>query len=301
MTQAWTEANIPRLADKLALVTGANRGLGLEITRALARAGACVVQACRDMDKAAAAIEALRREIPGAKLESLPLDLADQSSIRKFAQAFTARYPVLDILCNNASAILVPLSHTRDGFEMHLGTNVLGTYALTGQLLSSLRSAPAARVVNTASIAHRLTPGLDFEDPHFLRKPYKDMDAYAKSKLATLLFTFELDRRLRSANTSVLSVAAHPGYAATNLELGNFFVRLSTRLFAQSPAMGALPALYAATADDVSGGEFFGPGGFKQLRGYPARAECREDARDPELAARLWSLCESETGVHYVL
>lgn len=300
MAAKWTAQDMPALNGKIALVTGANRGLGLEITRGLARAGATVVMACRDAAKAQSAAQKVRSEIPQAQLEVMTVDLADQASIRQFAREFPARHSSLDILCNNASAILVPLSKTRDGFEMHIGTNLLGTYALTGQLLDCLRAAPDARVVNTASIAHGLTPGMDFDDPHFERKPYKDMDAYAKSKLATLLFTFELDRRLKQAGTRIRAVAAHPGYAATNMDLGNFLMRLSTRLFAQPAAMGALPALYAASAEEVEGGNYYGPDGFKQLKGHPVKVGCRPEARDPELAARLWQFAEQSTGLCYL-
>jgi NAD(P)-dependent dehydrogenase (short-subunit alcohol dehydrogenase family) len=299
MNRRWTTQDMPALQGRRALVTGANRGLGLEITRALARAGATVVMACRDVSKAKAAAAQLQAEIPAARIEVMAVDLAELESIRRFAGEFTARHATLDILCNNASAILVPFAKTRDGFEMHLGTNVIGTYALTLRLLGCLRAAPGARIVNTASLAHRLTPGMDFEDPHFARKPYQDMDAYGKSKLGTLLFTFELDRRLRQAGVPVIAVAAHPGYTATNLDLGSFFMRLSTRLFAQPPALGALPALYAATAAGVAGGDYYGPGGFKELRGHPAKADCRPEARDPQQAAQLWALCEQATGLHY--
>lgn len=296
----WTTADMPSQSGKIALVTGANRGLGLEISSALAAAGATVVMACRDPARAQAGVDEVRRRVPKAAVEVMPLNLADLSSVRAFAAAFSNRFPKLDLLCNNASAILVPLQKTRDGFEMHIGTNHLGHFALTAQLLPLLQKAPAARVVNTSSLAHTMTPGMDLDDLHFEHKRYKDMDAYGKSKLAALLFTFELERRLKKAGLPVVATVAHPGYAATNMELGGFFMRLSTRLFAQPAAMGALPALYAATAPGVAGGDYYGPGGFKELKGYPKKAKPRPEARDPVLAAQLWSLSEQLTGVRFL-
>ncbi|MDB5985005.1 MAG: family NAD(P)-dependent oxidoreductase [Nevskia sp.] len=300
MNKKWTTADLPRLDGKLALVTGANRGLGFEISTALATAGATVVMACRDTAKATAACQRLRQQVPKARVEPVTLDLASLASVRRFSEAFRARFASLDLLCNNASAIMVPLQKTADGFEMHIGTNHLGHFALTGLLMEILRAAPAARIVNTASIAHRLTPGLDLDDPHFANKPYKEMDAYGKSKLAALLYTFELDRRLRASGSRITAAAAHPGYSATNLDLGSLFMRISTRLFAQAPAMGALPALYAATAHEVQGGDYLGPGGFKELKGHPARANARAEAKDPALATRLWNWSEQLTGVRYL-
>lgn len=298
--QQHAAGTMPSLAGKLAIVTGANRGLGLEITRGLATRGARVIMACRDEQRAQAAAAQVAQEIAGAQLEVMPLDLSDLASVRRFAQAFAAAHARLDLLCNNASAIMVPQQRTRDGFEMHIGTNHLGHFALTGLLLEPLRAAAAARIVNTASLAHRLTPGLDLDDLHLERTPYKEMDAYGRSKLAALLFTFELDRRLRAAKTGVTAVAAHPGYSATNTDIGGFFLRLSTALFAQSAAQGALPALHAATAADVRGGDYYGPKGFKELRGGPTRVDCRPEARDPQLAQRLWALSEQLTGVRYL-
>lgn len=295
MSAQWTAADIPVLTGRTAVVTGANRGLGLEIAKSLAGAGANVVLACRDAGKAQIALATLR----GAP-SALSLDLADLSSIRRFATEFKARHGRLDLLIHNAAAILVPLQRTRDGFEQHLATNHLGPFALTGLLLDALAAAPQARVVTTGSLAHRLTPGLDLNDPNFERKPYKEMDAYAKSKLAALLFCFEFDRRLRRAALPILSVAAHPGYTATNPDLGGFFMRLSTRLFAQKPELGALPALYAACAPEVAGGAYYGPAGYKELGGYPKPVDCRPEARDPQLAERLWTLSEQWTGVRYL-
>lgn len=293
-------ADIPDQRGKLALITGGNRGLGYQIADALAARGMRLVLACRDVAKGEAAAAELRRRHPGAQVEAMALDVADLASIRRFADAFRAQHARLDLLVHNAAAILAPQGLTKDGFELHLGTNHFGPFALTGLLLDALNAAPAARVLNMASLAHRLTPGLDPDDPGLQRRPYKDMDAYGRSKLAALLFTFDLDRRLKRAGSRALAVTAHPGYSATNLELGNFFMRLATRLFAQSPAMGALPALYAATAPEVRGGEYYGPGGYKELGGAPKRVSARPEASDPVLAERLWALSERLTEIRYL-
>lgn len=293
-------ADIPDQRGKLALITGGNRGLGYQIADALAARGMRLVLACRDVAKGEAAAAELRRRHPGAQVEATELDVADLASIRRFADAFRAQHARLDLLVHNAAAILAPQGLTKDGFELHLGTNHFGPFALTGLLLDALNAATAARVLNMASLAHRLTPGLDPDDLGLQRRPYKDMDAYGRSKLAALLFTFELDRRLKRAGSRALAVTAHPGYSATNLELGNFFMRLATRLFAQSPAMGALPALYAATAPEVRGGEYYGPGGYKELGGAPKRVSARPEASDPVLAERLWALSERLTGIRYL-
>ena len=296
----WTLAEMPRLDDKIAIVTGANRGLGLEISAGLAGAGATVVMACRDPRKAQAGAAEVRRRVPQAKLELMPLDLADLASVRQFAQDFKARFTRLDILCNNGSAIMVPLGKTRDGFETHIGTNHLGHFALTGLLLDRLQATPGSRVVNTASMAHRLTKGLKLDDLHFERRPYKEMDAYGQSKLASLLYTFELDRRLRQSGSAVTAVAAHPGWSNTNPDQGSALMRWANSFMAQPAAMGALPSLYAAAAPGVQGGEYFGPGGFKELRGYPAKVGSSDESRDPQLAAALWTRSEQLTGAKYL-
>ena len=300
MPPKWTAENIPPLKDKVALVTGANRGLGLEIVTGLAGAGAHVIMACRDPAKADAALASVRQRVPHAHLESMAIDLADLESVRQFAGAFCARFPRLDILVNNASVILVPKCMTRDGFELHFGVNHLGAFALTGLLMDRLASADGARIVNTSSTAHRLVKDIDLDDPHFERTPYKPMEAYGKSKLAALLFTLELDRRLKKAGTRPRAVAAHPGFSESNPGQGGFWLRMSTRFLAQSGAMGALPALYGATAPDVDGGAYFGPGGVAEMRGYPAKADRAATALNAETAARLWALSIKLTGVSYL-
>lgn len=295
----WTEKDIPDLSGKLALVTGANRGLGFIIASALAGAGAGVVLACRNVQKADDAIARIRQQLPHAVLAAMALDVADLASIHRFADAFNAKFQKLDLLLHNAAAIMVPQGKTRDGFETHLGTNHLGPFALTGLLLPRLNSAPAARIVNMSSIAHRMTRGLDTDDPGLSTRPYTEMDAYGRSKLATLLFTRELNRHLQASGSKTIAVSAHPGYTATNPDIGGFFMRLATRLFAQAPECGALPALHAATGTEVKGGDYFGPSGFKELRGVPTRVASSAESCDAELAKRLWTLSESLTGVRY--
>ena len=310
MSQDWNTRDIPDQRGKIAVVTGANSGLGLETTAALAAAGARVVMACRDPAKARTAFEEVRRRTPAAAIEVLPLDLADLSSVRQFANDFGAKYPRLDLLVNNAGVMAVPLRRTRDGFEMQIGTNHLGHYALSGLLLDRLAAAPAARIVNVASLAHQWTRAMDLADINFERKRYYRWDAYGKSKLANLLFTFELDRRLRKAGVKVITAASHPGYAATNLQfvgpamdnsgLSRLVMKGANALLGQSSAMGALPSLYAATAAGVQSGDYYGPSGFQQMRGYPVKVGCRRLARDPKLAAQLWDLSAKLTGVPYL-
>ena len=300
MAGQWSLSEMPSQAGRVALVTGANRGLGLEISAALAAAGATVVMACRNPVSAQSALDEISRRVPGATLEPMALDLADLASVRRFAQEFCGRFDSLGLLVNNASAIMVPKQKTRDGFEMHIGTNHLGHFALTGLLLGRLAATGSSRIVNTASLAHRLTPGLDLDDLNLDKVEYKEMDAYGRSKLAALLFTFELDRRLRRAGLPIQATVAHPGYTATNTDIGNFLMRLATRIFAQAPAQGALPALYAATAAAVQGGDYIGPGGMKELRGPPVKVSCRPEALDETAGARLWSISEQLTGVSYL-
>lgn len=310
MSKPWTAAQIPSQAGRLAVVTGANSGLGLETAIALAGAGAQLVMACRTPSKAASALEELRRRVPNANAELMTLDLADLASVRRFAAEFSARHPRLDLLVNNAGVMAVPLSRTADGFEMQIGTNHLGHFALTGLLMDRLAAGRDARIVNLASLAHRWTLGLDLEDLNFERRSYNKWDAYGKSKLANLLFTFELQHRLETRGPKLLVAAAHPGYASTNLQLvgpqlsgsavARAFMQTANALIGQSAAMGALPALYAATASDVRSGDYYGPDGFQQIHGHPRKVGCRKAARDLATAARLWDLSEELTGVRYL-
>jgi len=303
----WTARDIPSQTGRIAVVTGANSGLGLVTARELARAGAHVVMACRNAERGERARQQVLERAPGAAVEVRPLDLASLDSIRTFADRLHAEVPSLDLLVNNAGVMAIPRQQTADGFEMQFGTNHLGHFALTGLLLPSMVGREGSRVVTVSSTAHK--PGrIDFDDLMGERS-YRKWSAYNQSKLANLLFAYELQRRLDAAGLPTLSVAAHPGYAATNLQqvgprmegsrLGALLMSLGNTLLAQSDEMGALPQLYAATAPDVHGGEYFGPDGIAEGRGHPKRVDSTKASKDVEAAARLWSVSEQLTGVRY--
>lgn len=303
----WTAQDIPNLTGKVALVTGANSGLGFETSLALAAKGAHVVMACRNVEKGTLAAREIRRQAPTASVEVLPLDLASLASIRQFAADFKQQHRALHLLINNAGVMATPYRRTADGFELQFGTNHLGHFALTGQLLDVLLHTPKARVVTVSSGAHAFGK-IDFANLNGERS-YNPWSAYGQSKLANLLFAYELQRRLAAAGSDVISVAAHPGYAATNLQAAGPAMRgsqtqiklfgLLNRLLAQSASMGALPTLYAACAPDVQGGDYIGPNGLGGSRGYPTKVRSSRDSYDAELAARLWLASEDMTGVTY--
>ncbi len=289
----WSTSDLPDLTGRTAIVTGANSGIGRAAAGALADAGARVVLAVRDAAKGAAAAAAM----PGTT-EVRPLDLASLDSIRAFADAWDGD---VDLLINNAGVMVPPLTRTADGFELQLGTNHLGHFALTNLLLEHV----TGRVVTVSSTGHRIG-AIDFDDLQWERKRYRAWRAYGQSKLANLLFTSELQRRLTAAGSPVLATAAHPGYAATNLQfhsgrrLQDLVSGLGNRLLAQDEDGGALPTLYAATAD-VPGDSFAGPGGFMEQRGAPKLVGRSIAARDAAVAYRLWTVSEELTGVRFPL
>ncbi|HEX3433172.1 MAG TPA: oxidoreductase [Solirubrobacteraceae bacterium] len=294
--------DIPDQSGRIAVITGANSGVGLEAAAVLARAGAHVVMACRDTSKGDAAAASIRADVAGAQLDVEALDLASLDSVRAFAE----RYPheQLDLLINNAGVMVPPYTKTADGFELQLGTNHLGHFALTGQLLDRLLHTPHARVVTVSSTAHKFGR-INFDDLQSERS-YVRWRAYGQSKIANLLFTLELDRRLREVDADVLAVAAHPGYSATNLQFAATPSRIErlgsavlNRVIAQSADRGALPTLYAATAD-IPGNSFVGPDGIQEMRGEPKVVRPVRAARDEQTARRLWDVSEELTGVHYV-
>jgi len=285
---------------KVAVVTGANAGLGLETTRQLAAKGMTVVMACRNADKAEAARQQILSTQPQAKLDVLPLDVSRLSSVREFAEVFLANYNQLDVLINNAGVMFPPLALTEDGFELQMATNYLGHFLLTGLLLPRLESTPGARVVTLSSLAHR-GGSIDLHDLNSRRR-YSRVAAYAQSKLACLMFTFELQRRLQSAGYQTIAVAAHPGVSNTELSryLPAWLMRIIGPMFLQSAQAGAGPTLYAALGDDISGGDFTGPRGFRELRGRAVKVDCARRARNTEIARQLWQHSEQLTGFSWL-
>ena len=302
----WTRDDLPAMDDETVVVTGANSGVGFEAARAFAQVGARVVMACRSAERGDDARREVEREGVAGDPEVRELDLADLDSVRSFADGLDD--PV-DVLCNNAGVMAVPRSETADGFETQFGVNHLGHFALTGRLLGNLAAADGeARVVTQSSGLHE-NGEMDFRDPQGERE-YDRWGAYGRSKLANVLFGYELDRRLRGAGVDgVTSVVCHPGYAATNLQLRGpeaegsrlraLAMRAANALVAQSAGKGALPMLYAATSPDIDGGEYVGPGGLANMRGYPTVQESSPASHDEADARRLWEVSEDLTGVTY--
>ncbi|MEJ7690665.1 MAG: oxidoreductase [Nocardioidaceae bacterium] len=292
---AWTAADLPDQRGRTIVITGANSGLGLETARAFVRAGAHVVLAVRDEARGAAAAGTLAG---AGSSEVRRLDLADLASVRGFAEHWDRP---LDVLVNNAGVMAVPEGRTADGFEMQIGTNHLGHFALTNLLLPHL----TGRVVTVSSVAHRMGR-IDFDDLNWERRRYSRWPAYGQAKLANLLFTLALQRRLDASGSRLRALAAHPGYAATNLQrhsgnaLQNAVMAVGNRFFAQSDTMGALPSLYAASSD-LPGASYVGPNGLRESRGHPTLVGRSDRASDAEAANRLWELSEKLTGTPFGL
>jgi NAD(P)-dependent dehydrogenase (short-subunit alcohol dehydrogenase family) len=302
---AWSSRDVPELPGSLFVITGGNSGIGWEAAKVLADRKAEVVLACRNADKARGAVEAITSASPGARVSAMSLDLASLKSVRAFAAELAEKHGRLDVLINNAGLMAIPKALTEDGFEMQLGVNHLGHFALTGLLVPLLEKSRAPRVVNLASQAHRMGK-MNFDDLMSERR-YDRWVAYGQSKLANLLFTFELGRRLAARMPALKVSAAHPGYAATNLQsqgaalggsqLEGWVMKLGNGILAQSAAAGALPTLRAAVDPEAASGDYFGPRGIGELAGPPVKVGCTARARDPEAARQLWARSVELTGV----
>lgn len=300
----WTKENMPELTGKTAMVTGGNTGIGYETVKALYEKGANVTLAARDEKKAKVAVEKIKSETKGTgNLEIGILNLANLAQIKTFADEFKSKHTQLDILINNAGVMIPPASTTDDGFELQFGVNFLGHFALTGHLFRLLKNSQSARIVTISSGAATLTDGIDFGNLK-LEKPYNEWQSYAVSKLADILFTYELDRKLKAAGLNMLSVAAHPGVTRTDLQrhipgeqLEGMFSEFDEVM---QPWQGALPSLFAATDASVKGGEFYGPDGEKEYSGYPALSKHSTPAmNDAALTEKLWKYAEDITEVDF--
>ncbi|MFH2020255.1 MAG: oxidoreductase [archaeon] len=295
----WTTDNIPDLTEKTIIVTGGNSGLGFEAVKAFSGKGADVILACRDIEKGESAKKNILKIYPDAKINVSILDLADLKSVHEFADGFKGK---IDVLLNNAGIMMCPYEKTKDGFESQLGVNHLGHFALTGLLLHKLKK--NSRIVNVSSMAHRFG-NMDFDDLMF-EKGYSPQKAYGRSKLANLLFTYELKRRFDLKGIDIIPVAAHPGGSKSNLGRHlekNLIIRILKPivypLFAQDTAIGALPEIRASVDPDVKSGEYYGPGGFKEMRGYPILVESNAASHNKNDAKRLWEVSERLTGVRF--
>lgn len=302
----WTEQDIPLQTGRVAIVTGANSGLGFYTTKALAKKGARIIMACRNLEKGEEARQKILQMSPAFAPEVWHLDLASLKSVEEFSLKFKSSFQSLDLLINNAGLMAIPYGKTSEGFEMQFGVNYLGHFALTSHMWPLLIDTAFARVVNVSSLAHRMG-SIRFEDPHW-EKNYSKWGAYGMSKLSNLLFTIELARRLKASSSDMITAAAHPGWAATELqskgakmkgsrfEAGTF--NLANSVLAQSAERGALPSLYAATAKDVKSGGYYGPDGFLRMTGWPSLDHPSTKRANKDVAGKLWELSEQLTGLN---
>ena len=306
MAERWSEGNIPDLSERVIMVTGANSGIGYEAARAFAQHGAHVVLACRNRTKADAAVADIRASAADPSGEVLEVDLGDLDSVASAAKQFLSDHDRLDVLVNNAGLMALPHQRTAQGFEMQFGVNHLAPFALTGHLLNRLLATPGSRVVAVSSTGHR--PGKIHFDDLQLEKNYGPWRAYFQSKLANLLFTYELARKLGAAGSSTIATAAHPGGARTNLGSENPGGIVNTVAHVLHPlinqvmqpaAMGALPTMRAAVDPTSTGGEYYGPDGLGEQRGYAKQVDSTKRSKDLETARRLWTISEELTGVRY--
>jgi NAD(P)-dependent dehydrogenase (short-subunit alcohol dehydrogenase family) len=299
----WTAEDVPDQAGRVAVITGANTGIGFEAATLLARRGARVVLAVRNLDKGKDAAARIDSATPGADVSVQRLDLTSLTSIGTAADELRSRFETIDLLINNAGVMYTPKASTADGFELQFGTNHLGHFALTGLLLDRLLPLAGSRVVTISSVGHRIRADIHFDDLRFERR-YSRVAAYGQSKLANLLFTYELQRRLAAASAPTIATAAHPGFSATELVRNSpTLIRAGSRLLepflAQPAEMGALPTLRAATDPGALGGNYFGPAGFRETRGYPVLVSSSARSHDADLQRRLWAVSEELTGVSF--
>ena len=294
----WNESNIPDQSGKVFVVTGTTSGLGEETARVLSRKNATVIMAARKIDKAESVANEIHAENKNAKIDIEELDLTSLESISSFSQSITKKYKTLDCLINNAGIMACPYSKTKDGFEIQMGTNHLGHFALTGQLISLLKKTPNSRVINVSSIAH-LSGNIDFDDLNWEKRKYRTWSAYSDSKLANLYFTYELSRKLKQTKGNPQVVASHPGYTDTKLQRHSTIWKILNKIAAQKASIGALGGIRAATDLKAESGDYFGSPSMGGTRGYPVLVKSNELSYNTDNAKKLWKLSEELTGVIY--
>ncbi len=293
-TNKWNSKNIPDQSGRVVIVTGSSSGIGYEAAKVLAEKNAKVIIAVRNLDKGNKAIEKIKSGRPGTDLELMQLDLSDLSSVKKFVEDFKSKYSKLDLLINNAGVMIPPYSKTKDGFELQMGTNHLGHFALSLQLVDLLDTTEGSRIVNVSSAAHKYG-NINIDDLTWERRKYKAWRAYGDSKIANLYFTFELQKQLDSIGSKVKVTAAHPGWTATDLQRHSGLFSFLNRFFAMEGWQGALPTLRAAIDPEANGGDYFGPEGFQEWKGYPVKVGTNDLAKDSSIAKKLWEVSEQLT------
>ncbi len=296
----WTADNIPDQDGRVAIVTGSSSGIGYEVARILANKNAEVIIAVRNIDKGDKAVQKIKAQNQNANVKVMILDLASLKSIQDFAAEFHEKYSKLDILINNAGVMIPPYSKTEDGFELQFGTNHLGHFALTGLLFGLIKNTPSSRIVNVSSVAHKFG-NIAFDDLNWEKRKYNPQRSYGDSKLANLYFTYGLQERLAKNGFSRKVTAAHPGWTATELQRHSGLMQFLNKFFAMTIEQGALPTLRAATDDKAEGGDYFGPNGFMEWKGYPIRVESNKLSHDKNIANKLWNISEKLTDVRFNL
>ena len=297
--EKWNTENILSQKGRIVIVTGSSSGIGYETARVLANKQASVIIAVRNLDKGNKALAKIVQQNKDTDVQVMELDLANLASVKNFTENFQKNYSRLDLLINNAGVMIPPYAKTTDGFELQFGTNHLGHFALTGQLLELLISTKGSRIVNVSSGAHNFGK-IDFDDLNWEKRNYAQWTAYGDSKLANLYFTYELDRKLKEQGINTLVTASHPGWTATELQrTAGDVMKYLNGIFAQNITMGALPTLRAAIEEGLKGAEYFGPNGFMEIGGYPVQVESNELSKDRAIAQKLWVVSEQLTGVKF--
>jgi NAD(P)-dependent dehydrogenase (short-subunit alcohol dehydrogenase family) len=295
----WDKNDITDQKGRVVIVTGSSSGIGYESAKVLAEKNASVIIAVRNLQKGNAAAGKIKSDHPHADVKVMELDLANLESVRRFAERFRESHSRLDLLINNAGVMMPPYTKTADGFELQFGTNHLGHFALTGLLIDLAKNTPGSRIVNVSSSAHHYGE-LDFDDLNWENRPYKKMKSYGDSKIANIYFTYELQRRLNANGSNTKVTAAHPGWTATELQRHVGILGFLNHFFSQDITMGALPTLYAAVGEDVMGNDYYGPSGWREMRGYPRKVQSNELSHDEEIAAKLWEVSEELTGIKFL-